>query len=404
MRISAIQTYNPQIKNYKTKKQQRPNETRPNNQITFGSFSLVSSSFLLGKTISETIKCNTMRKNIKLVSTAFDAPKEHLKDLAEAVQLLSKMKERFNWVEAVGKATNFMEERPEVDEMQNKALKEIFPLMDDNNGKNRVAKITLMETIYNSGNSLNEDYIKAFEALPDNLYKGFKQTLVEKAINTFDVHGSGNECLYGLRLLKSIEKDEYKDYLKNIIPEYKNLLTAIDCFALKNLTKEHNDAYETYSNNFLYKGEWKEHYQKIFYSIVGALGNDIPKLAKKLNIDEVCAKDIINDLQARSAAEKAREPEEKIKILSKRLEEKFANGLVKKPKRADDYGDRYYALSLYETNIDSFINKTEFAKEFKEFYKPELDKIREDCREARDAEIYETESREEDIIRIMHML
>ena len=119
------------------------------------------------------------------------------------------------------------------------------------------------------------------------------------------------------------------------------------------------------------------------------MGNDIPKLAKKLNIDEACAKDIVNDLQARSAAEKAQEPEEKVKILSKRLEEKFANGQVIKPKKADDYGDRYYALSLYETNIDSFINKTEFAKEFKEFYKTELDKIKRDTKKALDAVIEE---------------
>ncbi len=388
MRISAIQTYNPQIKNYKTKKQQRPNETRPNNQISFGT-SVVSGAWLIGKTASETNKCYNLRKEVGKVMSAFNAPKEHLNDLANAVLTLSKMKERFNFVETLGEMTNVIEERPNIDNMQNKALKEIFPLMDDKSGKNRVAKITLMETIYNSGNSLNEDYIKAFEALPDNLYKGFKQTLVEKAINTFDVHGSGNECLYGLRLLKSIEKDEYKDYLKNIIPEYKNLLTAIDCFAFKNLTKEHNDAYETYSKNFLYKGEWEDNCKKIFYSIVGALGNDIPKLAKKLNIDEACAKDIVNDLQARSAAEKAQEPEEKVKILSKRLEEKFANGQVIKPKKADDYGDRYYALSLYETNIDSFINKTEFAKEFKEFYKTELDKIKRDTKKALDAVIEE---------------
>ena len=402
MRISAIQTYNPQIKNYRTKKQQRPNETRPNNQITFGAIP-IPYSYIIGKTIGKGIKCHDVRKNVNYINNIFNSPKEHLKDLAGAVQLLSKMKEHFNWVEALGEATNFIEERPNIDRMQYQALNEIFPIMDDTNGKNRIAKRSLMEAIFNSENYLDEDYVNAFDALPDKYYNGFKQTLVDKALSTFEKSDEGNQYLYKLRLVKSIEKNEYKDFLSNIIPDYKNLLEVIDFFALKNLTEKHNNAYVDYSENFSSQGMWKERCQKTFYSIVGALGNDIPKLAKKLNIDEACAKDIVNDLQARSAAEKTREPEEKIKILSKRLEEKFASGLVKKPERANKFIDEYYAFSLYETNIDSFINKTEFAKEFKEFYKPELDKIREDCRDARDAYISEYEDTVDEVGRMMHM-
>lgn len=412
MRISTIQIYNPQIKNYKTNKQQctsgiSTGGNKLNNQVSFRSVSLVSGGLILSKTISEAIKCKNVRKNVSLISNIFKAPKEHLNDLAGAVFLLSKMKERFNWMEALGESTNVMNARPDIDNMQYEALEKIYPLMDDNKGANRVAKINLMEAIYNSGNYLNDNFIKTFDSLPDKYYKGFKQTLVEKALNpahVFNPSDNDTQYLYNLRLVKSIEKDEYKDYLSNIIPEYKNLLKTIDVCALKSLTKEHNNAYIDYSENFNNKGLWKDNCQKVFYSIVGVLGNDIPKLAEKLNVDEACARDIIKDLQARSDAEKTNDNAEKVKILSKRLEEKFANGLVMQPKKANNLFEKYYALDLYETNIDSFINKTEFAKEFKEFYKPELEKISENTRDARRAEEYETKSREEDIYRMMHTL
>ena len=80
MRISAIQTYNPQIKNYKTKKQQRPNETRPNNQISFGT-SVVSGAWLIGKTASETNKCYNLRKEVGKEHLVLDLscrPKEEI--------------------------------------------------------------------------------------------------------------------------------------------------------------------------------------------------------------------------------------------------------------------------------------------------------------------------------------
>ena len=174
--------------------------------------------------------------------------------------------------------------------------------------------------------------------------------------------------------------------------------------SLQNLTKEHNNAYIDYSNNFSDKGIWKDHCKKVFYSMVLVLGNDIPKLAQKLNIDEACAKDIIKDMSAISDAERTNDNEEKVKILSKRLEEKFANGLVMKPQKANNSLDQYYALDIYETNVHSFINRTPLANEFKEFYKPELEKISEDTRDAKRAEQYDTESREQDIIRMMHTL
>ncbi len=411
MRIPAIQVYNPQIKNYKAYKQQRTNrfstnEIKPNNQISFGSMSLVSSGFIISKTISEAMKCKNMRKNVSLVNSIFKAPQKHSNDLAGAVFLLSKMKERFNWIEALGEATNFMDVRPDIDNMQKEALEKIYPLMNDNNGGHRVAKMNLMEAIFDSGNYLNDYFIEAFDALPDKFYKGFKQTLVEKALNPFhNYNPSDNDSLYlyNLRLVQSIGKDEYKDYLSNLRPEYSYLLKTINECALKNLTKEHNYAYIVYSSNFG-GGIWKDHCKKVFYSIVLVLGNDIPKLAQKLNIDEACAKDIIKDMSAISDAERTNDNEEKVKILSKRLEEKFANGLVMKPEKANNSLDKYYALNTYEKNIHSFINRTPLANEFKEFYKPELEKISEDTRDARRAEQYDTESREQDIIRMMHTL
>lgn len=411
MRIPAIQICNPQIKNYKTYKQQRTNrfstnEIKPNNQISFGSVSVVSGGLIISKTISEAMKCKNMRKNVSLVNSIFKAPQKHSNDLAGAVFLLSKMKERFNWIEALGEATNIIDVRPDINNMQKEALEKIYPLMNDNNGGHRVAKMNLMEAIFDSGNYLNDYFIEAFDALPDKFYKGFKQTLIEKALNPFHNYNpsdNDSQYLYNLRLVQSIGKDEYKDYLSNLRPEYNYLLKTIDECALKNLTKEHNYAYTIYSSNFG-GGMWKDYYKKVFYSIVLVLGNDIPKLAQKLNIDEACAKDIIKDMSAISDAERTNDNEEKVKILSKRLEEKFANGLVMKPPKANNSLDQYYALDIYETNVHSFINRTPLANEFKEFYKPELEKISEDTRDAKRAEQYDTESREQDIIRMMHTL
>lgn len=411
MRIPAIQVCNPQIKNYKAYKQQRTNrfstnEIKPNNQISFGSVSIVSGGLIINKTINEAMKCKNMRKNVSLVNSIFKAPQKHSNDLAGAVFLLSKMKERFNWIEALGEATNIIDVRPDINNMQKEALEKIYPLMNDNNGGHRVAKMNLMEAIFDSGNYLNDYFIEAFDALPDKFYKGFKQTLVEKALNPFHNYNpsdNDSQYLYNLRLVQSIGKDEYKDYLSNLRPEYSYLLKTIDECALKNLTKEHNYAYTIYSSNFG-GGMWKDYYKKIFYSMVLVLGNDIPKLAQKLNIDEACAKDIIKDMSAISDAERTNDNEEKVKILSKRLEEKFANGLVMKPQKANNSLDQYYALDIYETNVHSFINRTPLANEFKEFYKPELEKISEDTRDAKRAEQYDTESREQDIIRMMHTL
>lgn len=390
MRIPAIQICNPQIKNYKTYKQQRTNrfstnEIKPNNQISFGSVSVVSGGLIISKTISEAMKCKNMRKNVSLVNSIFKAPQKHSNDLAGAVFLLSKMKERFNWIEALGEATNIIDVRPDINNMQKEALEKIYPLMNDNNGGHRVAKMNLMEAIFDSGNYLNDYFIEAFDALPDKFYKGFKQTLIEKALNPFHNYNpsdNDSQYLYNLRLVQSIGKDEYKDYLSNLRPEYSYLLKTIDECALKNLTKEHNNAYIDYSNNFSDKGIWKDHCKKVFYSMVLVLGNDIPKLAQKLNIDEACAKDIIKDMSAISDAERTNDNEEKVKILSKRLEEKFANGLVMKPQKANNLRDKYYALDTFETNIHSFINKTPLANEFKEFYKPELEKIELDTKKA----------------------
>ena len=411
MRIPAIQVCNPQIKNYKAYKQQRTNrfstnEIKPNNQISFGSVSIVSGGLIINKTINEAMKCKNMRKNVSLVNSIFKAPQKHSNDLAGAVFLLSKMKERFNWIEALGEATNIIDVRPDINNMQKEALEKIYPLMNDNNGGHRVAKMNLMEAIFDSGNYLNDYFIEAFDALPDKFYKGFKQTLVEKALNplhNYNPSDNDSQYLYNLRLVQSIGKDEYKDYLSNLRPEYSYLLKTIDECALKNLTKEHNYAYTIYSSNFG-GGMWKDYYKKIFYSMVLVLGNDIPKLAQKLNIDEACAKDIIKDMSAISDAERTNDNEEKVKILSKRLEEKFANGLVMKPQKANNSLDQYYALDIYETNVHSFINRTPLANEFKEFYKPELEKISEDTRDAKRAEQYDTESREQDIIRMMHTL
>ena len=309
------------------------NKTRPKDSISFGAVDPFTLIYLVAKYgVSEGLKggfkINKFLSLRKGFANVIEYPKSHMSELVDTLFALSKtpskMEEEiqknaflYEWVaEFKGMSSGNGIYSCDLRNLKNMALDKIFPLVDDTVAANREAKKALMSNICDEGHYDYVDcFLNAFKNLPNLLYKGFKEQIIDKCLYSPECkkamlsHSSLEHwCFENMDLVETLDEKVYSDYIRRnqseitrqkqvLFQQAKEVLmdyTGRDDELWKKVYR--NKVYEKYKEGF--SGYWGKKYQEpVLRAMIEECGFDKAKVAKLFNIDEDKAAEIIRDMK-----------------------------------------------------------------------------------------------------------
>ncbi len=410
MQVSLSQKLNQPISIQNSTQLQTYNKLKANNtkdSLSFKSGGTGYLTYLIAKNGINAIQSGIKSKKIynfkQEINAVLSNPQNSKVALPHVITALSKTPSGIDETFTYGLLTIMGNDINTIRNMKYLALDKLFPLTDDNVPINTVAKKELMNSLFNAGEYLSDDYINAFSLLSDKLYKHYKEDFIEKILYLdagYKPTKEPEQYIYNLRLVQSLDKNIYGEFLESHKTQINNLKQIITNFAATRLVSKKNVAYQMYCHDFDYAHEltkfgrpadWKESSEEIFYSIVQQYGNNQTELAKKLNIDKECVEIILKDLNALYAAENTSDKEEQIRILTNRLDEKYNSdyriGMLDYSDVSSRIRDEFEDSEQAETkraDILNFIKRTNIEEELKEIYKSKLQSLDRNVEKASD--------------------
>lgn len=226
--------------------------------------------------------------------------------------------------------------------LKNSALHKIFPLVSDTVAGNREAKKALMSNICDEGHYDYADcFLVAFRDLPDSLYKGFKEQILDKCLYSPECRkamvartGTATWCAENMDLIATLDGGVYSDYIMRNNPEitrqkqtlFQHVIT--NCHFIRNEQGWRSEAYmgsSNYSDGFFGSAIWSRFKRIIFYETIKDCNYDKAKIAKTLKIDEVYAEDILKDISTINQASRLSNPQQRLAIYRQRISEKLSS-------------------------------------------------------------------------------
>ncbi len=209
---------------------------------------------------------------------------------------------------------------------------------DDQDNSIRIAKKYFINSLFESGDYTKDWFADNFKKISNLYYGGMKEELADKVLYTPAAHrlkDCPEQYLYDFKLIQALDDGSgaHNNYLVKNINAIKQLHQLSQTTALKQLTKDKNQAFAYYSHMFVFDGydyrieenkdSWRVAIEEQFNNNIKKSENNSKKLAELLNISENLAIEIIKDNQTLSNIQNAKNSDEKLNILYKRIEEKF---------------------------------------------------------------------------------
>ncbi len=383
MRISFNEPYN--FNYYRLKKENKKSEQRQN--VTFQAVDFPLTAYLGMK------KINNLREQWKKIieqkKQFYNIIENPLRNTNNILPLMIAIGKYKNKPDESSIYKMFQKDNmPRISEMKIAVLSKIFPLLNDNAAEARNAKKEYIRALFDTDDYQNTTYIKTLKNLPDNYYGNFKEEFAEKVLYSDNNSTQISESnIYKLQIIKTLDDNVYKNFLKNNLSRYNSLMQNIYDSAIQRMTKKQNDAFVIYSNNFYnhhYSEEkdklWNKYYEPALYSLLGSGIKNTEDLAKKLKIDIVFARDIIRDMNTMSLAEKDISKADKFSIHQQRIKEKFASNIWGKTdsdnsKNLSKLRKALQNLRTKEANISNYIKRTDQAADLNLYFKKDFEQL-----------------------------
>lgn len=265
---------------------------------------------------------------------------------------------------------------------------------DDNDNSIRIAKKSFINSLFESGDYAKDGFADDLKKMSNLYYGNLKQELADKVLYTPAQHrlkDCPEQYLYNFKLIQALDDGSgaHDNYFIKNINAIKQLLQLSNSTALKQLTQERNKAFAYYSHMFVFDGYddrieynkdmWRKALEEQFNINLKKSENNSKKLSELLNINEGLAIEILKDDKALSDIEKSNNPEEKQKILIKRIYEKFNTKTIVFTDSWDQNADyRNLRIKLYSIIClvkRSKLNDEENVKKIFDHFKKQFDKL-----------------------------
>lgn len=373
MRISQIQS------NYianKTKYNsiQKTHQTIPAKNVSFGT---TPESYAIARILMVADRSVSKQERTKLhcYSIIKNKIKENFPELLKELKVLNSNVDK-GFLYNIGRSLTPTERAPKkIGELKLLALEDIFSVMDDSDTDSRIAKKDFMMSLVDSGEHLNQAFLKQFIAMPSKYYGGFKEGVVEKSIHSLLsrpelMHKAPDAYLFNLTMLKSIMAPEHQNFFNINKDEISLLFKNIETITKRKLTENRDDAYFNYLENFEKQKNWKSFTSDYFKKELIESGFDKENLMQRLNISEEFANLLLRELQVTARTKTGLNKEQKIEEYKT-----FIDEILKSEFRKIAYGE----TALYKKMaVEKFINSTDYKEELLSVYKPKLTKLQAD--------------------------
>lgn len=282
----------------------------------------------------------------------------------------------FYWL---GKKIAMTENVPKIKELKLLTLNEILPSMDDTDIDHRVAKKDFMMSLIDSGEHLNQAFLKQFTSMPNIFYNNFKEAVAEKSLsyalkNPKMANKAPDIYLFTLSLLQLLMTKEHQAFFNTNKNEIAQLLENIKDVAKSKLTKRENYAYINYLENFKEQGNWEKFTSEVFVKELKDSGFNKEKLMQNLNICDTYADFLLKELLIIANTKGNLSKEEKIEQYKSFIDE-MLNEHFPYIYGEDDYLYKEQHYYYKKMAIEKFINSTDCKEELLGIYKPELNKL-----------------------------
>jgi|GEM_PF-5269747 len=325
---SSINFYQNKNMNNSQNNSKKPYATKPAYKtyaVSFGDGGLGTGTFiyLVAKygfsALTSGPKHNKISKFVKEVNTVLDNPEINLNELPNTLTALSKTPDkatRGTYYSIIDINRTGMS----IYELKHKALeKSVLSKLPDSNYVVIESKKDFIRSLFNSGHEISGEFIKEFEKLDDNIYKNFKQEIIDKCLFSKEYRQKRNErdldyklrfSLGGRRcdkaetarrtvaLIDTLDKNIHSEYLERIKPIVVNYKKEI-FDSLK-----HDELYMIFQKGFESPREIKDLYEQDKYakmlvmSTIEKYSPDYTKISDILNLNYDLAEDMAEDINA----------------------------------------------------------------------------------------------------------
>lgn len=295
-----------------------------------------------------------------------------------------------------------------------KALTELLPAMDDKYLGYRAAKKNYLTELAKSDEFVNQDFVDAFEALPDNYYQNFKLELIEKLLLSSNKGNNKNaRNMYIFKMLKGLDNDNEmnKNCLQRNSSSINNLRTKMFNNMYSEVTSSLNNFYYVYTNmDNLKKNPDFSEIDTLFYSLAKNI-KSLDEFKEIFKLGTNAANDIIKDLNTISIAKKNPNKAEQLLLYKKRLQEKFDANIIGEYDEtfpgtcmSDRFDAELSRLWCKRNNIANFIKKTGYQDELNSAFKDKLNSLNNRIKEVERRQSGYNQSTEDDLYRYAHTL
>lgn len=268
--------------------------------------------------------------------------------------------------------------------LNKEVLNKIMDKINDDDDKSRVVKKEFLNLLVNSGYYINNEFVKIFRELPDNLYGSFKEEIIEKVLYIVSDKNIDKKSLdfyhYNYLIINSINDLEHEKFLQQNKDRINSFNKEFENYIISDITNEKDNIYFLYLNNFQDNTGLANIKHKIFKKILKENDFNIQDLSKKLNTNEFYIEILLKIENLEKQIPKVNDKDEKLRKYIELIDEVLSKNFpIKK-----FYGEAY--LDKKNTIKRIFLNSGELKPELYEKYDKYLDYL--DLEYAKNKNIY----------------
>jgi len=258
-----------------------------------------------------------------------------------------------------------------ISNLNKEVLNKIMDKINDDDDKSRVVKKEFLNLLVNSGYYINNEFVKIFRELPDNLYGSFKEEIIEKVLYIVSDKNIDKKSLdfyhYNYLIINSINDLEHEKFLQQNKDRINSFNKEFENYIISDITNEKDNIYFLYLNNFQDNTGLANIKHKIFKKILKENDFNIQDLSKKLNTNEFYIEILLKIENLEKQIPKVNDKDEKLRKYIELIDEVLSKNFpIKK-----FYGEAY--LDKKNTIKRIFLNSGELKPELYEKYDKYLD-------------------------------
>ena len=391
---------------YPKRNEAKPVQCNPSFKSDAGVYIALYIARIADKKIADVKTLNEFKKGLGYVLQNPQEYKKYIPDfLGKLAKTSDKIEHSFFYI-----TSNY----PTLSYYKKKALTELLPAMDDKYLGYRAAKKNYLTELAKSDEFVNQDFVDAFEALPNNYYQNFKLELIEKLLLPSNKRNNTNaRNVYILKMLKGLDNDD--EINKNCLQRNKVYVNHLREKMFNNMysetTSSLNNFYYVYTNiDNLKKNPAFSEIDTLFYSIAKDI-KSLDKFKEIFKLGTNAANDIIKDLNTIASAKRNPNKAEQLLLYKNRLQEKFDTNIIGEYDEtfpgtcmSDRLDAELSRLWCKRNNVANFVKKTGYQDELNSAFKDELDSLENRIKEVERRQSSYNQSIDDDLYRYAHTL